>query len=68
MKPELGKMVTKEEALDKLFQLWSPAAETERVPLEQAAGRVLLGVHWLRDVLAGLAFGWLCGLIGFWLI
>lgn len=38
------------------------------VALLQAAGRVLLGVHWLRDVLAGLAFGWLCGLIGFWLI
>ena len=41
MKPELGKMCTKAEALDLLFQRWSPAMETERVPLGQAVGRVL---------------------------
>ena len=41
MKPELGKMCTKAEALDLLFQRWSPAVEIERVPLGQAVGRVL---------------------------
>lgn len=38
------------------------------VAVLQAVNRVLLGVHWLRDVVAGLLFGWLCGWIGFWLI
>lgn len=30
--------------------------------------RVAIGVHWVRDVLAGLAFGWGVGAIGFWLL
>lgn len=30
--------------------------------------RVLLGVHWIKDVLAGLAFGWGMGILGFWLL
>lgn len=38
------------------------------VAVLQAVNRVLLGVHWIKDVLAGLAFGWLCGWIGFWLL
>lgn len=33
-----------------------------------AALRVAIGVHWVRDVLAGLAFGWGIGIIGFWLL
>ncbi len=38
------------------------------VAVLQAVNRVLMGVHWLSDVVAGLLFGWLCGWIGFWLI
>lgn len=38
------------------------------VAVIQAVNRVLLGVHWVRDVTAGLIFGWLCGWIGFWLL
>lgn len=41
MKPELDKLTTKEEALELLFQRWTPVAVTEWIPLDQAAGRVL---------------------------
>ena len=29
--------------------------------------RVLMGVHWIRDVVVGILFGWLFGGIGFFL-
>ena len=36
-----GKLPRKEEVMAKLFAAWTPAPETERVPLAEAAGRVL---------------------------
>ena len=41
MKPETGHLITKEQALELLFQGWMPEMETETIPLDQAAGRVL---------------------------
>lgn len=38
---ELEKMVTKEEALKRIFDVWTPQAELENIPLADAAGRVL---------------------------
>lgn len=33
-----------------------------------AGMRVIAGVHFLKDVIVALAFGIICGIIGFWLI
>ena len=38
------------------------------VTLAVALLRVIGGVHWPRDVLAGLAYGWGLGLLGFYLL
>ncbi len=41
MKPDLANLITKEAALDKLFQSWMPEYRTEIIPLWDGAGRVL---------------------------
>lgn len=41
MKPDFSSLITKEEALNRLFARWTPTPELEQVPLHQAAGRVL---------------------------
>ena len=33
-----------------------------------AAVRVIAGVHFIRDVIAGIAVGILCGFIGLWIL
>lgn len=41
MKPDFGSLISKEEALARLFAAWTPTVQTERIPLAEAAGRVL---------------------------
>ncbi len=41
MRPDLKDLITKEEALSRIFAVWTPARESETVPLCKAAGRVL---------------------------
>lgn len=40
-RPMMEPMITKAEALDRLFARWNPKQKTETVPLHEAAGRVL---------------------------
>lgn len=48
MKPETEHLITKEQALELLFQGWMPEMETETIPLDQAAGRVLAEDRYAR--------------------
>lgn len=48
MRPDLANLITKEEALDRLFHVWTPEARTEEIALWDGAGRVLA-----EDVFAG---------------
>lgn len=41
MKPALENLIRKEAALTCIFEAWTPKAETEVIPVEDAAGRVL---------------------------
>ena len=41
MKPQQNSLISKEEALHRIFSIWSPIPETEEIPLQEAEGRVL---------------------------
>ncbi len=41
MRQQIGSLIPKEEALRRIFDAWTPQAETESIPLPDAAGRVL---------------------------
>lgn len=41
MRPDLANLISKEEALSRLFSKWPPQPETEVVPLAECVGRVL---------------------------
>lgn len=41
MRPDLENLISKEEALARLFDRWAPKQEAEVIPLAEAAGRVL---------------------------
>ncbi|MCD8364500.1 MAG: hypothetical protein LUC83_01560 [Clostridiales bacterium] len=41
MRPDIGSLILKEEALKRIFAAWIPERETEMVSLSEADGRVL---------------------------
>ncbi len=42
MRPDIENLISKDDALKRIFDAWKPVAQTEQVRLENAAGRILV--------------------------